>query len=80
MKNHRVKIHWPNKLETYVEPGENWLSLASNSGYKIPTGCLNGSCGACEISINGETIRACISRVESNDQEIIVEQFYDPYW
>ena len=65
MKNSQIKIIWPNNIETYVSEGEDWFSTAEKAGLAIPTGCLTGSCGACEIDVNGETIRACISNIES---------------
>ena len=40
-------------------------AVEQKAGLEIPTGCLTGSCGACEIDVNGETIRACISHIES---------------
>ena len=49
-----------NSNETFVSEGDNWFSSAEKAGLEIPTGCLTGSCGACEIDVNGETVRACI--------------------
>jgi aerobic-type carbon monoxide dehydrogenase small subunit (CoxS/CutS family) len=46
----------------------------------IPTGCLGGSCGACEIEVNGELVRACISSVPSSNDLLQVELASDPYW
>ena len=48
---------------------------------RSPTGCLGGSCGACEIDVNGKTIRACIATVPaSKSGELSVELASDPYW
>ncbi len=74
-----VKIRWPNKKTTYCQYGENWLKAAQDANVEIPTGCLCGSCGACEIEVNGKVIRACIDIVPS-EADIIVEFFNDPYW
>ena len=71
MKNSKIKIIWPNNIETYVSVGEDWLSTAEKAGLEIPTGCLTGSCGACEIDVNGETIRACITNVKSKNEQIL---------
>ena len=60
-------------------PGEEWLKAANDANIQIPTGCLTGSCGACEIEVNGEVVRACISRV-SDQSELNVDFFCDPYW
>ena len=81
MKNSKIKIIWPNKNETYVSEGEDWFSTAKNAGLEIPTGCLTGSCGACEIDVNGETIRACISNIESRKRSPLkVSLTTDPFW
>ena len=79
MINKKVKITWPNKNSSYCSSGENWLKAAQDANVEIPTGCLGGSCGACEIEVNGRVIRACIDIVPS-ENEIIVEFFSDPYW
>ncbi|MEY3726468.1 MAG: hypothetical protein RI971_1045 [Chloroflexota bacterium] len=51
------------------------------AGFSIPTGCLGGSCGACEIDVNGKTIRACIATVPpSKSGALTVEFATDPYW
>ena len=63
LKETSIKIVWPNDKETFVSNGDDWLSSAEKAGLEIPTGCLTGSCGACEIDVNGETVRACISAV-----------------
>ena len=65
MKEKKIKIKWPNNTETYASDGDDWLSTAKQAGLEIPTGCLTGSCGACEIDVNGETIRACINDIRS---------------
>ena len=81
MKNSKIKIIWPNNVETYVLEGEDWLSTAEKAGLEIPTGCLTGSCGACEIDVNGETVRACISEVKSNKKSLLkVSLTTDPFW
>ena len=59
--------------------GDEWLKAAHEANIEIPTGCLGGSCGACEIEINGEVIRSCIEKVPDR-KEIRVELFNDPYW
>jgi aerobic-type carbon monoxide dehydrogenase small subunit (CoxS/CutS family) len=57
------------------------LVAASGAGISIPTGCLGGSCGACEIDVNGKTVRACISTVPSSKSaKLSVEFATDPHW
>ena len=81
MKNSKIKIRWPNNKETYASEGEDWFSTAEKVGLEIPTGCLTGSCGACEIDVNGETVRACISAIKSNKKSLLkVSLTTDPFW
>ena len=81
MKEKKVKVLWPNNIETFVSEGDDWFSSAKKAGFEIPTGCLTGSCGACEIDVNGETIRACISEIKNSKQcSLKVSLTTDPFW
>ena len=81
MKETKIKIKWPNNTETYASEGDNWFSTAEKAGLEIPSGCLTGSCGACEIDVNGETVRACISNIKSCKTRLLkVSLNIDPYW
>ena len=81
MKKTKIKIRWPNNCETYALEGDDWFSTAEKAGLEIPSGCLTGSCGACEIDVNGETIRACISDIKSNKKSLLkVSLTTDPFW
>ena len=81
MKEAKIKIIWPNNHETFVSEGDDWFSSAQKAGLEIPTGCLTGSCGACEIDVNGETVRACISNIKSKEKCILkVALTTDPFW
>ena len=81
MKKTNIKIIWPNNNETFVSEGDDWFISAKKAGLEIPTGCLTGSCGACEIDVNGKTIRACISSIKSNKKCILnVSLTSDPFW
>ena len=76
-----IKVIWPNDKETFVSVGDDWFSSAEKAGLEIPTGCLTGSCGACEIDVNGETIRACIRNIKKNKQcKLKVCLTTDPFW
>jgi succinate dehydrogenase/fumarate reductase-like Fe-S protein len=76
-----ISIHWPNGSRTTALPGCPWLQAAQAAGVIIPTGCLGGSCGACEIDVNGRTVRACIATVPSSRRGgLRVELTTDPYW
>ena len=81
MKNSRIKIQWPNNNDTFASEGDDWFSSAKKAGLEIPTGCLTGSCGACEIDVNGVTVRACISDIKSNKKSLLkVSLTTDPFW
>ena len=81
MKNSKVKIIWSDNNETHALEGEDWLSTAKKAGLEIPSGCLTGSCGACEIDVDGETVRACISDIKSNKKCLLkVSLATDPFW
>ena len=76
-----VLIHWPTGHSSRCATGRDWLDAAREAGCAIPTGCLGGSCGACEIDVNGKTVRACIATVPaSRSGALTVELASDPYW
>ena len=75
----QIKINWPNNKSSNCSPGDDWLKAAYDANIEIPTGCLVGSCGAGEIEVNGEVIRACIATVPEQ-KELKVAFFSDPYW
>ena len=81
MKEENIKIIWPNNKETFVSEGDDWFSSAEKAGFNIPTGCLTGSCGACEIDVNGTTVRACISDIKVKQEGCLRVSFTtDPFW
>ena len=81
MKKNKVKIKWSNNSETFASVGDDWFSSAEKAGFEIPVGCLTGSCGACEIDVNGKTIRACINDIQGDVQSILnVSLTTDPFW
>ena len=81
MKKLQIKIKWPNNKETYASEGDDWFSTAEKAGLEIPTGCLTGSCGACEIDVNGETVRACITNIKKGKERSLKVSFTtDPFW
>ena len=81
MKKSKITILWPNKISTIVNEGDDWFSIAEKVGLEIPSGCLTGSCGACEIDVNGETVRACISNIQSKKNcSLSVSFTTDPFW
>ena len=81
MKEPKIKIRWPNNNVTFVSEGDDWFLSAEKAGVEIPTGCLTGSCGACEIDVNGETVRACITHIRSSKKCLLkVSLTTDPFW
>tara|TARA_Y100000589_G_scaffold272559_1_gene265681 strand:+ start:2299 stop:2544 length:246 start_codon:yes stop_codon:yes gene_type:complete len=81
LKKKKLKICWPNNITTIAEEGEDWFLKAQKANIDIPTGCLVGSCGACEIDVNGQTVRPCVKNIEySNDSQLYIEFTTDPYW
>ena len=81
MKKVKITILWPNNTETYAYDGDDWFLIAQKAGLEIPSGCLTGSCGACEIDVNGETIRPCIRTLEFKKQSYLKVQLTgDPFW
>jgi ferredoxin len=74
-------LRWPNGRVSRAPVGTSWLEAAQLAGCPIPTGCLGGSCGACEIDVNGETLRACLSCVAGADGvTLAIDVVSDPYW
>ena len=81
MKEKNIKVIWPNNKESIVSEGDDWFSSAEKVGLEIPTGCLTGSCGACEIDVNGKTVRACIRDIKRNKKSLLkVSLTTDPFW
>ena len=77
----KISVVWPDGRSGEIVLGADWLSAARAAGVIIPTGCLCGSCGACEIEVNGQVVRACIATVPAAPSgELTVELASDPYW
>lgn len=77
-----VLVHFlPDNVTVEAQVGEPFLEVARRCDIFIPTGCLMGSCHACEIEIEGlgETC-ACISAVPPGQEEITINLFSDPTW
>ena len=58
-----IQIQWPDGSISFASDGDDWLNEARKSGINIPTGCMTGSCGACEIEVNGKVLRACVTTI-----------------
>jgi ferredoxin len=71
----------PDDVTVEAEPGEGLLQVAERAGIFIPTGCLMGSCHACEVDIvGGNTVCACITGIPSGRSHLTVNLEVDPFW
>jgi ferredoxin len=70
----------PDNIAIAAEVGEPWLEVAQRAEVLIPTGCLMGSCGACEVELEGKEIRCCISSVPPGASSLTLTLFSDPTW
>lgn len=71
----------PDDVTVEAEVGELLLDVAERAGVFIATGCLMGSCHACEVEIEGgNTICACITAVPPGRSQLTVNLFVDPTW
>jgi len=71
----------PDNVTVEAEAGELLLDVAKRAGISIPTGCLMGSCHACEVELeNGQVICACISGIPSGKTQVTINLYVDPTW
>ncbi|MEM8504024.1 MAG: 2Fe-2S iron-sulfur cluster-binding protein [Cyanobacteria bacterium P01_D01_bin.1] len=73
----------PDDVTTTAKPGEALLDVAHRAGVHISTGCLMGSCYACEVEMTGaaaESVRACLTAVPETTELIEVNLLDDPTW
>lgn len=78
----------PDDVTVEAEAGEPMLQVAKRAGLSIPTGCLMGSCHACEVEIvseatpnaEGKMICACITAVPAGRSHLTINLYIDPNW
>lgn len=77
-----VRIRFlPDDVTVEAKVGEALLDVADRAGVFIPTGCLMGSCHACTVELeDGDIIRACITSVPPEPEELTINLFSDPTW
>jgi ferredoxin len=77
-----VQIHFlPDDITIEAEPGEPLLEVAQRAGVSIPTGCLMGSCHACEVELeDGTALCACISAVPRGKKSLTIQLYSDLTW
>jgi ferredoxin len=71
----------PNDVTVMAEAGEPLLQVADRAGLCIPTGCLMGSCHACEVELEGgEAVCACITAIPHEPRALTINLYVDPTW
>ena len=71
----------PDDIIIEAETGELLLDVAKKAGIEIPTGCLMGSCHACEVELDdGSQICSCITGIPSDQDSLTVHLYSDPLW
>jgi ferredoxin len=71
----------PDNVTINAQAGEPMLQVAERAGVFIPTGCLMGSCHACEVEIEGgQAICACITAVPADREELTINLYADSNW
>jgi ferredoxin len=76
-----VEVYFlPDDVKVDAEVGESLLDVADRAGIQIPTGCMSGSCHACEVTMNDEDVRSCITAIPPGAAVVTVQLFSDPTW
>lgn len=80
----------PDDITTTAEPGEALLDVAHRAGIHISTGCLMGTCYACEVEMTGaksaksdsesDSVRACLTAIPDVTEPIEINLLDDPTW
>jgi ferredoxin len=71
----------PDNITIAAEPGESILEVAKRANIFIPTGCMMGSCHACEVELDdGTPVCACITAVPAGRQYLRIHLYSDPVW
>lgn len=69
----------PDDVSVEAMPGDSLLQVAHRAGIDIPTGCLRGSCHACEVDTDlWGPVCSCIAAVPP--RSLTVELWQDPTW
>jgi ferredoxin len=71
----------PDNITVEAQSGEPMLEVAQRAGVFIPTGCLMGSCHACEVELgDGTPVCACISAIPLGTDSLTINLYCDPVW
>ncbi|XTZ11215.1 MAG: 2Fe-2S iron-sulfur cluster-binding protein [cyanobacterium endosymbiont of Rhopalodia yunnanensis] len=77
-----VKVQFlPDKITIEAQPGELILEVAQRAEVFIPTGCLMGSCHACEVELGeGNPVCSCIRGIPAGSDFLNIYVYSDPVW
>jgi ferredoxin len=76
-----VKVKFlPDNIIVDAEAGEPLLNVAKRAGVSIPTGCLSGSCFACEVEMTDQPVRACITGLPAGQPKVTIALYEDSLW
>ncbi len=77
-----VMVHFlPDDVKIEAQAGEPMLEVARRAGVSIPTGCLMGSCHACEVELDdGKVICSCINAIPVGKKQVTINIDFDPGW
>jgi ferredoxin len=71
----------PDDVTVEATVGEPILKVAARAGVIIPTGCLMGSCYACEVEYeDGTPFCACLTAVPAGQKNLTINLYSDPLW
>ncbi len=72
----------PDNVITQAKAGEPLLDVAARAGVCISTGCLMGSCHACEVEMAGtdDVVLACLTAVPQDTDYLEIDLVSDPTW
>ncbi|MEL7223800.1 MAG: 2Fe-2S iron-sulfur cluster binding domain-containing protein [Cyanobacteria bacterium J06576_12] len=77
----------PDNIVVNAKAGEPLLEVAARAGVHISTGCLMGSCHACEVEVepniadpSEESVLACLTAVPKGVDHLDINLMADPTW
>lgn len=81
-----VTVHFKmHDVRVQAAPGESLLEVSSRANFGIPTGCLTGSCGTCEVELKkrgsgSQVVRACMTSIPNDCKFIEIDELVDAVW
>jgi ferredoxin len=66
----------PKKVTAYAKIGDELSDVAKNANIEIQYKCKKGECGTCEVNVQGKWIKACQTKITSNEPlKITVKEY-----